>query len=415
MEGSTALPRCRIPAAAVLAALLALAAPAHAGLPPLFVDEPVLTGLTEPTAIAFLPGGRMLLAEQPGRVWSVTNGVKSAFPMWSHTNEVLDEGDRGLLGIAVDPNYVANHYVYLLYEVDPDTNGVDGPEGTPAFGRLVRYQVSFADSNVFTESSRTVLMGVSWREGPVTTTNSHAIGCLRFGRDGSLLVSIGDGGHYEYMDAGGHNPSAFGAGPDLSDPYQDIGAFRAQSLSSLNGKLLRVDPATGRGYPSNPYWDGDPNSVRSRVWAYGLRNAFRFCVRPGTGATDPAAGDPGSVYVGEVGWNAWEEVNVARPGGRNFGWPCYEGQGAQPSYQAATPSHGDCGSIGSADDPASPTQPLIWWEHNNPALGTPPGFAGQCSIGGLFYSGTSWPAAYRGAYLFADYVGGWIRAATVDA
>src|SRR2546428_7852221 len=240
--------------------LVSLAAPARAvTVPDGFVVEDAAPGAAfdTPTAIAFLPGGRMLVAEKRGRIVTVTNGVKSASPLWARETEVHDDGDRGLLGIAVDPAYPTNHYLYLLYAVDPDTDGVDT---TPAedFGRLVRYQVSFLDSNTVDYASRTVLMGVSWRFGPVNTFSSHSIGSLRFGQDGSLLVSVGDGASFNAMDPGGLDPAAFGPGPDRCDPYEDIGAFRSQSLGSLGGKILRINPANGAGYRSNPYFDGNP-------------------------------------------------------------------------------------------------------------------------------------------------------------
>src|SRR6185503_13125680 len=91
-----------------------------------------------------------------------------------------------------------------------------------------------------------------------------------------------------------------------TDAFENIGAFRAQSLTSLAGKVLRINPVDGTGYPSNPYWDGNPLSKRSRIWVYGLRNPFRIQVRPGTGNASPTAGDPGTLYIGDVGWNTWE-------------------------------------------------------------------------------------------------------------
>src|SRR4029077_5924437 len=109
-----------------------------------------------------------------------------------------------------------------------------------------------------------------------------------WGRDGSLLCSMGDGAQFNGMDDGGQDNQMFG--PQKANPYEDVGAFRSQNLWSMDGKVLRINPADGHGYPSNPFWDGQPMSVRSRTWAYGLRNPFRFAVRPGTGSTNPADG-----------------------------------------------------------------------------------------------------------------------------
>jgi len=132
-------------------------------------------------------------------------------------------------------------------------------------------------------------------------------------------------------------------------------------------------------------------------------------VRPGTGAADTSAADPGAIYLCDVGWNTWEEVDVARAPGRDFGWPCYEGLGPQSAYQAFTPPHDGCDAIGTV------TSPIITYHHSDPAVGTPPGFTGNAVIGGAFYTGSSWPAQYRGAFFFFDYVADWMRVATVDA
>lgn len=301
-----------------------------------------------PTCIAFFPDGAMLVGEKRGRVYVARNGIRSPEPAWSHEDEVLNVGDLGLMSIAVDPQFAANRYIYLLYNVDPDSNGVDTDANS--FGRLVRYRMSTSDSNVVLENTRTILMGTDWRSGPLTASQSHSVGALRWGEDGSLLVSVGEGAESNQMDPGGLDSTAFGEG--VADPAQDIGAFRAQDLESLSGKILRLDPENGHGYDSNPHADGDLTSVRSRVWLHGMRNPFRFTVRPGTGAVDPAAGRPGTLFVADVGWLTWEEVNRADTGGMNFGWPCYEGPYAQPEYQKASPAHHACAVAGPFVPPA---------------------------------------------------------------
>lgn len=113
---------------------------------------------------------------------------------------------------------------------------------------------------------------------------------------------------------------------------QDIGAYRAQYLGSMNGKVLRLDPATGDGVPSNPFFiPGQPRAPQSRVWRVGS-DPFRMTLRPGSGSADPADADPGTLYIGDVGWNLWEELNVASTGGQNFGWPIYEGMVQEAEY-----------------------------------------------------------------------------------
>jgi glucose/arabinose dehydrogenase len=390
------------------------ASPARAvDVPSGFIVENVTPGAVwdTPVSLVFMPGGRMLVAEKRGRVYIVLNGVKRSTPLWSMESEVLNMTDRGLLDVAVDPNYVTNHYIYLLYTVDPPGGTTDGDD--PGYGRLVRYQVSFSDSNALDMASATYLFGATWPTGPCSGSPSHTIGSLRWGRDGSLLVSVGEGASYSQMDPGGLQPTMFGSGK--TDPSEDIGAFRAQSLSSLAGKILRINPANGQGYSSNPYYNGNANSPRSKVWAYGFRNPYRFTVKPGTGSTNPSAGDPGVLYVGDVGWQTWEELDTVTQPGQNFGWPCYETLYEQGEYQNASPAHNDCNSIGTSDNPATPRQPIANWKHTDPDAGTPPGFMGSAVVGGTFYTATSYPSQYRNRFFFADFSGNWIKVAVTDA
>jgi glucose/arabinose dehydrogenase/PKD repeat protein len=400
-----------LPAVALLAIVFAVSARAIT-LPPDFVTENAAPGVAwdTPVNIAFLPDGRMLVAEKRGRVWVVKDGVRHPTPVWSREAEVLNHHDRGLLGIAVDPNYALNRHVYFLYTVDADSNNSDGSED--GFGRLTRYQISASDSNAVDPASRTILVGVNWPNGPLSGSPSHTVGTVQFGADGSLMMTAGDGAQYTNVDSGGRDNAAFGTGK--TNPLEDIGAFRAQYLQSLAGKVLRINPATGLGYSSNPFWDGNGASVASRVWAYGVRNPYRFTVRPGTGSANPANGDPGSLFIGDVGWNKYEEINVAY-GGENFGWPCYEGLLSNDPYQIANPSHHGCGTIGTPQNPATHTQPVIAWHHSNPSLSTPPGIEGNTSTGGVFYEGNRFPLIYRGRYFFADYADHWIRTADFDA
>jgi glucose/arabinose dehydrogenase/chitodextrinase len=396
-----------------LLGLLASVPALAVSVPPNFVVENIAPGatFTVPTGIAYMPGGRLLVCEKRGRVYFITNGVKSAQPLWSREMEVLDETDRGLLDCAVDPNYVTNHYVYFLYTCDPDSNNND--TNNNGFGRLTRYQVSFSDSTQLVAGSRTVLMGIDWPNGPVSDSPSHSIGCLRWGRDGSLLVSIGDGADYDHVDAGGLDATAYG--PGKTSTAEDIGAFRSQWIDCLPGKVLRINPLNGHGYASNPFVDASLSSVRSRVWAYGLRNPFRYTVRPGTGSTDTTAGNPGVLYLGDVGWNTTEELNIARTGGKNFGWPCWEGFDMRVDYQNASPAHNGCNSIGTSSNPSPPTAPIQAWNHTNASLSSPFHFTGNTSIGGTFYTGTLYPTGYRYQYFFMDYGQNWIKVAVMDA
>ncbi len=387
----------RAAAAFACSAALALAA-AAATFPPQFVTESVVaTGaLTLPTSIAFLPPQpgfqSMLVAEKDGRVWRVTNGVRSNTPVWDGHVEVLNDVDRGLLAVAVDPHFDVNRRAYFLYTVDPDSDGVDNANPL-AFGRLVRVTLT-PDASAIEPGSRAVLMGTQWSDGPLVASPSHSIGCLRWGDDGSLLVSIGDGAGFSAVDSGGTTPDAFL--PGRTDPSEDVGAYRSQLVTSLAGKILRIDPETGHGYASNPYWDGDPTSVRSRVWVYGLRSIPRRA----TAASNPywtatsvrsrvqtcsasrcararqhrLGGRPavGQLLIGDVGWYLWEEQNVSAAGGENYGWPCREGDFVTPRY-FDLPQHRRwlCDSLGTPRNPATLLQvrssPCTTWSPRTPA------------------------------------------------
>jgi glucose/arabinose dehydrogenase len=384
---------------------------AQATWPPGFVDEPYVNAtFTNPTAMALLPDGRLLVAEKAGNLWVVRDSAKTL--MWSHTHEINTFGDRGLIGLTVDPNYAQNHYVYLLYVVSPDSSG-DPTYSQGTFGRLTRYTVSASDSNTIDESTRKVLIGATWTTGFPQASMTHTVDDLQWGADGTLLVSCGESAHPDFTDAG--NSDALEFGPGRIDPEQNVGAFRALDLGSLSGKIIRIDPETGLGLDSNPYWTGDAADNRSRIWLYGLRNPFRFCVKPGTGAADPALGQPGTLYVADVGWNTFEEIDVAQSGGIDYGWPCFEGFIGNNSYQLSTPPAHGCDTFGTPDNPVWPTRPIIEINHSDGSVSTPPGPTGATIIGGTFYQGSGYPQAYANAYFFGDYSYDWIKIAYTDA
>ena len=226
------------------------------------------------------------------------------------------------------------------------------------------------------------------------------------GADGSLLVSCGDGALFTQTDAGGNYPGLFGSGK--TDPYEDIGAFRAQSLSSLAGKILRINSADGTGYPSNPFWDGNATSKRSRIWCYGMRTPFRFNVRP---APATRARPRGSRHALHRRRRARHLGRGRRRADRRhqLRLAVLRRRYAESAYQSANPAHNGCGSFGTADNPAQPTLPSMSWHHSNPDLGSPAGYSGNASVGGAFYTGSQYPAAYHGRYFYADYGQNWIR------
>lgn len=404
----------------LLAATL-LAAPAKAqSWPPDF--ERLHVAPTEswnrPVALAFAPDGRIFVAEKRGTVQVLlpdpgaadprTGYVKAGSPFLDIRADVLDHWDRGLLGLALDPDFDDNGWVYVAYIVETDPGNPDQYQWS--YTRVERFQVSAADSNQADLSTRQVLVGETWPTGITSAHTSHTTGRLVFGDDKTLLISHGDGAHFDGDDAGGRDPQQFLAG--RTDPIEDVGAFRSQFLGSLSGKVLRVDKETGDGLPSNPWYDsGAPRSAASRTWALGLRNPYRMDIVRGSGSTDPADGNPGRLYIGDVGYTNWEEVNVA-DGGENFGWPCYEGSGEQASYQGLDPMHSDC-----PPDDSGMTPPLLEWPHSGrPWDSQPlPGLIGNAATGAALHQGTNYPLRYRNILYFCDYSANWIHGVRLDA
>lgn len=382
-----------------LLALLAMTASAWASVPPGFVNQIFASGFTLPVSVVFdPPTGRMFVVEKRGTVRVHLNGATLPTPFIDLVDEVHDASDKGLLGFALDPAFSTNGYVYLLYAVDPVYGQPDEPEDAIVYGRVTRYT---AVGDVADPGSRLVLLGNGAADGLPSCAITHSVGSLRFGFDGTLFLSTGDGAHPEFPD-GGQNLLPNDAVCDSTfGPTQNIGALRSQSLSSMGGKILRLDPATGLGLPSNPFWDGDPASFASRIWARGLRNPFRFNFRPDSPS-------PGTIYACDVGWHTWEELNVVK-GGENFAWPCWEGVPIQNGYYFDEPTTAPtCQGIPTP----SVTPPLISWNHSNP---DPIGFVGNAATGAVFYTGTSYPPQYQGRCFFADYGQHWIKVAQVDA
>jgi glucose/arabinose dehydrogenase len=233
---------------------------------------------------------------------------------------------------------------------------------------------------------------------------SHTVGSLAFGADGALYVSGGDGASFNFADWGqdgsplnpcGDPPG--GPGSTLTPPTAEGGALRSQDLrtsadpTSLDGALLRLNPATGQGLPDNPLaFSSDPNA--RRIVAYGFRNPFRIGIRPRTS----------EVWAGDVGWSTWEEINRIDPAGAvdNFGWPCYEGSGRQSGYDGANLNI--CENLYAAGSGAV-TSPYYTWNHSAtvvPGETCPTG--GSSAAGIAFYDGGNYPG-YAGALFFADY------------
>jgi glucose/arabinose dehydrogenase len=292
--------------------------------------------LQQPVAMAVRPGERttLYLAEQVGRVRAVRDGQLDPTPVVDLSAKVTAGGEQGLLGLAFSPD---GRFLYVAY-TDRDGNHqvseltMRGQRADPASERsLLHFDDPFPN---------------------------HNGGQLAFGPDKRLYIAFGDGG------SGG-------------DPFGN-----GQSLGTLFGKILRIDPRPAGGRPyqipdGNPFAGRD--GARPEIWDYGLRNPWRF-------SFDAATGD---LWIGDVGQNAYEEVDhePAGTGGRNYGWNRREGLHA----------------YGGGERPDGAVDPVIEYAHSG----------GGCTvIGGFVYRGQK-IKGLRGAYLYGDYCAGWVRAARV--
>jgi len=336
-------------------------------LPTDFYDQKILSNLDFPTGIVFNDAGQGYIWQKKGVVRILrANGTLQTQPLIDIREEVSNWKDHGLMGFALDRDFLSNGYFYMLYAVDlyhyhhygtPTYNPDSTVTFQATFGRVTRYQADAATNfSTVVPDSRKILLGVTAGDGIPITWEFHGLGSLITANDGTLLLSCGDGSSSIGPDKGGDQlgtlaSQAIQAG--IMSPDQDLGSYRAQYQGSLNGKILRIDPQTGEGLPSNPYYEAaEPRSPQSRIWAMGLRNPYRIVVRPGTGNHYPQFGAPGTLFVGDVGNGGWEEINIVDTAGLNFGWPLFEGfywewnfflAGSPPHPKAPNPLYGDTG------------------------------------------------------------------------
>lgn len=308
-------------------------------LPENFYDETIVGEWDRPLGIVFDENGQAYIWEKGGRVHVLNQaGDKLSEPLIDIREEVANWGDHGLLGFALDPGFEINGYYYLLYVVERNyliNHGQPGYDPTveleneATIGRITRYTADPATNFSTTLSgSRKVLLGAAKENGIPILIPSHGVGTLAFGEDGTLLASAGDAGSYHSSDIGSAEETYYlqALEDGIIRPEDNVGALKALKISSLNGKVLRLDSKTGAGVPSNPFFDSAaPDAPQSKVWALGFRNPFRFIVVPETGSHNPAEGNPGVLMIGDVGSAKWEELNVAERGGLCFGWPHFEG------------------------------------------------------------------------------------------
>ncbi len=314
---------------------------------------PGLSIFSNPTELQTVPdgSGRMIVLEQRGRLWIFDNmsSVSTRRLFFDGGTVVAQNGcETGLLGCAFHPDYANNHFVYLSYDTGSDPTW---------YSQIVRYQVSTANPDSIIPSSAHIIL--SFEQDGLC---NHKGGCLRFGPDGYLYASFGDGG-------GGGDPFKHG-----------------QNRSVFFGKILRLDvdhEADGNHYaipPDNPFAN-DTQGFKKEIYSYGMRNTWKFSFDKVTG----------KLWAGDVGQDAYEEIDIITNGG-NYGWNIMEGYHCYPSGLF------DCDSAGMI--------PPIWeYPHNGNSVAI---------TGGFIYHGTAIPSLSR-KYIYGDYVTGYVWALTYDS
>ena len=332
------LPSSTILALVVAASFILVSARAiAANLPTGFTEVQVGGNLSGSlTAMAFAPDGRLFVCQQGGQLRVIKNGVLLSTPFVSLT--VDSSGERGLLGIAFDPNFATNHYLYGYYTVAT----------SPIHNRVSRFT---AAGNTAAPGSEIVILNLD----NLSSATNHNGGAIHFGPDGKLYIGVGE-------NANGAN---------------------AQSLSNLLGKMLRIN-ADGTIPPDNPFYNTATGNNRA-IWALGLRNPFTFAFQPGTTR----------LFINDVGESTYEEINDGIAGS-NYGWPITEGPTSNSAFRGPIYFYGHgtnnvtgCAIVGAAFyNPPVPQFPSSytgkyffadlcngWIRVFDPSAGTATGFA----------------------------------------
>ena len=370
-----------------------------------FQESVVFSGLTNPTAVRFASDGRVFVAEKRGIVKefdSLTSTVPTVVA--DLRSSVDDYWDRGLLGLALDPNFPTTPYIYLAYTFDAPIGGtapvwerwVPEPAGSDD-GRLCGQRPARPDSGGGETRWSVVSRCCSTTGVRSIRVTRSAISCSALTE--RLYMSGGDGASFTFTDFGQGGGSAGSptlknpcgdppvpAGGTQAPPTAEGGSLRSQSIRraagepvSLDGTILRLDPATGAALPDNPA-AANPNSNARRIMAFGLRNPFRFAFRPGTS----------ELWAGDVGEGTWEEINrIVTPTGpqKNFGWPCYEGAAPHSGFQSAGVNL--CTSLYSSGTATAPYHTYAHSASVVPGDGCPTANGSSLSAVGFYQGGSS--------------------------
>jgi glucose/arabinose dehydrogenase len=367
----------------VICFLVSLAAQAQTFNDANFISEKVVTlPVYRAVGFAFAPDGRLFIWQKDGVIKVFKSGVLLSTPFLDISARVNSNGDRGLIGFAFDPAFSSNGTFYVAYVYESESTATKD-QAVARTQRVSRFQVDPANPDLALKTSETVILGKIAVDGCTgvnedcspNDAHEHTIDHIVFAPDGKLFVSLGDGG---------------------SSTGTQEHSFRSQNLDHLNGKLLRINK-DGSAPSDNPFYNGSSGANRSKVWAYGLRNPYRF-------ALHLATAEP---YIGDVGWYSWEEIDRGK--GKNFGWPCFEG-GLDSSgniiskpmsrYQTDFPTQ--CSALPSS----AVTKPLYTYAQDS---------SGGSITMGTFFTGSAYPSTYLNNLFFADYVHEWIRRLTFDS
>jgi glucose/arabinose dehydrogenase len=391
--------RLRLPVGAVLAvALLGLTG---CDLRTGFHDYVVFDGLSLPTSVEFSSDGRIFVSEKRGvvKVFDGLDDTTATLVADLRTN-TYNSFDRGMLGLALHPDFPTVPDIFVAYTHDAlpggtapqwGRPGVDNdtcptPPGETADGCVVGARIS-----------RLQLTGSTWDGVEHVLVDdwchqfpSHSIGTVEFGADGALYAGAGEGASFTFVDYGQR-------GNPCGDPPGEGGSLRSQDLRTagdplgLSGTIIRIDPLTGEGLSTNPL-AGSPDPNARRIVATGLRNPFRFTVRPGTD----------DVWIGDVGGSIWEEINRTGPLDTSiddFGWPCMDGAGRSANFDLL-----DLPLCEQVYDAGDTVAPAYVYRHHQPINGEKCELGQGSSITGIDFvpDGSPYPASYQGALFFAD-------------
>lgn len=406
-------------ASLIVAVLVGATTLAACDLPQGFRSYTVFQGLNKPTNVEFAPDGRVFVAEQRG-VIKVFDGLDDATPsvFADLRTRVYHGWDRGLLGLAFAPDFSTDPAVYVLYTLDQmpggtvpewgqaftDVDNCPSPPGYTDDGCVVMGRLSKLPLNAAGAwSGEEIVLVDDWCQQFPT----HSIGTIAFGPDGSLYAGGGDGADFLAIDYGQHgiprNPCGdppVGVGGTMVPQTAEGGMLRSQDVRTLgdptspDGSIIRVDPDTGAPMPGNPLI-GSPNTGARRIVATGLRNPFRFTLRPGTS----------ELWIADVGWGWYEEIDRSVGNDAtldNFGWPCYEGPDRVAGYDEL--DNTICEGL-YAQGSAGAKPAVFTYQHRQKLTPNEPcdETVGAVIAGVAFQpAGSQFPPAWDGSLFFAD-------------